>query len=134
MRIDAGRKFDRQHGAETALLSLGDVVAGVARKSRIIDARDALVARQAFGEQARRLLLPLNPCKERAKPAQRQIAVERRAGKAGAIRPLGKLGAEARIARQHGPADDIAMAVDVFRRRMQNDVAAESERVLQRRR
>ena len=24
VRIDAGRKFDRQHGAETALLSLGD--------------------------------------------------------------------------------------------------------------
>ncbi len=68
------------------------------------------------------------------RPRSVRIAVERRAGEAEAVRPPRELLVQRCVLRDHRAADDVAVAVDVLRRRMHDDVGAERERPLQRRR
>ena len=71
---------------------------------------------------------------QRAHAAQREIAVERRAGDAEAVGPPRELVAERGVARDDRAADDVAVAVQILRRRVHDDVRAERDRLLQRRR
>jgi hypothetical protein len=71
---------------------------------------------------------------ERAQPAQRQIGIERRPGQAEGIGPPAELLADRRIAGDRRPADDVAVAVDIFGGRMDDDVGAMLDRPLQHRR
>ena len=64
--------------------------------------------------------------------AQRQIAVERGARDAKAVRPPRELVAGRGLARDDRAADDISMAVELLRRRVAHDVGAERDRLLQR--
>ena len=71
---------------------------------------------------------------QRAHAAQREVAVERRAGDAETVRPPRELVGQRPLSGDHRAADDVAVAVQVFRRRVHDDVRAERDRLLQRRR
>src|SRR5881409_2618299 len=69
---------------------------------------------------------------QRTNTAQREIAVEWRAGDAEAVRPPGELLAHHAIRRHHRAAYDVAVTIQVFRRGVDDDVRAERDRLLQR--
>ena len=67
---------------------------------------------------------------QRAQAAQGHEAVERRAGEAEAVGPPDELLVERRVSRYHRPADHVAVAVQVLRRRVHDQVRPERERLL----
>ena len=69
-----------------------------------------------------------------AQAAQGQIAVERAARHAEAVAPPGELLADRGVLPHDRAADDVGVAVEILRRRMHDDVGAERDRLLQRRR
>jgi len=115
------------------LLPARNIVAGMIRPTGEIDARDAIVRRERVSDLRRSLLLTRDAGKERSEAAQRQIGIERRAGDAGAVGPPRQFVTERPVASEHSAADHIAVSVDELRGRMHDDIAAESERILQRR-
>ena len=67
---------------------------------------------------------------QRAQPAQRQEAVEGRAGETQAVGPPDELLVQRRVARDHRPADHVAVAVQVLGGRVHHEVGPEGERLL----
>ncbi len=106
-------------------------MAGVAGQARIVDGLDRRVQLEHRRDQAGRRLLALDAGEQGPQAAQGLIGVERRAGDAQAVGPPGQLFMIGRIGRDHGAADHVGMAVDVFGGRVDHDVGAQLQRPLQ---
>src|SRR5690349_14615609 len=71
---------------------------------------------------------------QRPQPAKREEAVERRTRHAKAVGPPHELLMQRLVARDDSATNDIAVTVEVLRRRMQNEVRTELQRLLPSRR
>ncbi len=130
----AAVQLEAQHRAETVLLARRERMSFVAAQAGPVHARHCRMIVEKLSDQRCVLLVRAHARRERAQAAQRQEAVERRAGEAEAVRPPGETLDDGRVFRDDRAADDVAVAVDVLRRRMHDDVGAERERPLQHRR
>src|SRR5688572_26250975 len=68
---------------------------------------------------------------ERSDAAKREKAVEWRAGQSETVRPPPELLAERGVASDDRATDDVAVAVQVFRRRVHDEIRAERDRLLE---
>src|SRR5688500_15883441 len=68
---------------------------------------------------------------ERSHPAQREEAVEWRAGYTQTVCPPAKLLAQCCVTSDDCPTDDVAMSVQILRRRMNDEGGAERDRLLE---
>ncbi len=126
---------DRQHAAEAALhLLRGDRMAGMARQAGIKHFDHTRMGRHCLGDALCRAAGALDPQIERPHAAHQQIGLhiaEDRAA-AAARRPSRCQNSSSRAASQRS-GDDIAVAVQVFGRRMHDDIGAKSDRLRQHR-
>ena len=65
----------RDHPAETAHLSFGDVVVGVVRKSRVVNPGDPRVRGQQLNHNGRVLVVPIHANTQRLDPSQYQPTI-----------------------------------------------------------
>ena len=135
-RLLLGLDEERDHAAEVAHLPARDLVAGMAGQAGVEHALDRRRARRGTPAIARGVLAVLaHPERERLQPAQDEPAVERAraprratsAGSGAARR------APASFVRDDA-ADHVGVAAEVLRRRVDDEVGAERERLLEVRR
>jgi hypothetical protein len=131
-RGHAAFEFQRQHRAEALLLAARERMPRVVRQAGVVHGAHRGMFVEHGRDDARILFMHADARVERAQPAQGEEAVERRAGDAQRIGPPGEVCVVFRRARDDRAADDVAVAVDVFRRRMHHEVGAEVDRLLQR--
>src|SRR6185312_12630434 len=129
-RLRATGELESDDATEAALLAPRELVSRVRGEPRVVDTLDTRLAFEPLGERLRVACVALEPCIERAQPAQCHVAVERRARHAEAVRPPRELAVMLGAARDHSAADDIAVAVQIFGRRMHDQVRAERDRAL----
>ena len=107
---------------------------GCGREPRIEDALDRLVAVEERRDPPRVLAVALHPESERLQAAQHEPGVERaRHGAQRLLQERQPLG-DRRVVRGDDAADDVAVAAEVLRRRVDDGVGAELERQLEVRR
>ena len=98
------------------------------------DPRDVVAGGEERGHGRRVRHVPLDAEVERPEPAQHQEAIERAGHAAHRVleepEPLG----DRRVAGDRDPEDRVAVAREVLRRRVEDDVRAEVQRTLERRR
>ncbi len=109
-------------------------MARVRFQPRVVDPGHDLARSEQVDQRAGVLLVHAQACIERAQAAQGQERIERRAGQAQRVGPPRQLLVQLGVARDHRAADHVAVAVDVLGGRVQHQVGAEGDRVLQRRR
>ena len=129
-RFAAG-ELERQHCAKPVLLARGDVVAGMVGKPRIMDLRYRRMRAKLVDDDGGILLMLAHPHVERSQPAQGQETVERCACDPDRVGPPGKLFMDRGVLRDNRAADHVAVAIDIFGGRMDDDVGAELKRALQ---
>ncbi len=117
-------------GAEARLLTSCDIVARMAGKARVIDAFDVRLLLQPLGEAERVAGVMIESRVQRAQSTQRHEAVERCSGDTKTVGPPYQLLMQLLGARDDGAADDVAVAVEVLGRRMNDEVGPQSERLL----
>ena len=122
------------HAAESAHLPGGDVVAGMARQARVEHLADRGVVGQERGEDGGVLAVPLHPQLERLEAAHGQVGVERAGDRTRAVLQETEPGVEFLVIGHQRAADHVGVPTDVLGRRVQNDVGAQRQRLLQRRR
>jgi hypothetical protein len=76
--LDATADFETEHGAETALLSLGNRVTRKGWKAWIVDDTHLWLSIEECSDRHSAPLLVLDPGKERAQPSQRLVGVKGR--------------------------------------------------------
>ncbi len=125
------RDQERDHAAEVAHLRRGELVARMGRQTGVEHLLDARLALEVRGDSDRVLAVLLHADGERLQPAQDEPAVER-AGD-GAERLLEEREAlrDRVVVRREEAADDVGVAAEVLRRRVQDDVGSERERLLE---
>ena len=117
-------------------LALRQGVLRMAGKARVIDLLDFRMRLQEGGDGGRVLAMALHPHRQGFQGPQDQEAVERAGHRANRVLQIAKAFAQtvAAIADHRDPADHIGMAIEVFGRRMHDDVDAVVEGALHRRR
>jgi hypothetical protein len=95
---------------------------------------DGLVGFQERDDRGRVLLVDAHPRRQRPQPSQGEVAVEGRPGEPEAVRPPRELLAQRRVLGDDRAPDDVAVAVQVLRRRVHDEVGSESQRLLEHRR
>ena len=101
------------------------------RQARVEHPADLAARLQPARDRERVGLVPLHAHGERLGAAQHQEAVERRLAAAQRVLEEREAGAQVRIAADDGAADDVGVAVQVLRRRVDDQVGAEIERALE---
>ena len=129
-----GVQLEPEHRAEAALLTPRECVAGMVGEPGVVDAAHGRVGRQLDRQCFGVGLLPFDASDERAKPALGQPRVVRRAGETEAVGlevdPFGEgLGRG-----DYRAADHVAVTVDQLRRRVDDQIGAQRDRLLQHRR
>ncbi len=89
------------------------------------------MTREQRGQLGGALLMLANPRVQRSNTAQRQEAVERRAGETEAVRPVDHFFDNIVVGRNEAPANNVTVPVDVLRRGVNDEIRAELDRVLQ---
>ena len=130
-RLRLGLQQERDHAAEVAHLGARDVVARMVRQAGVEHALDGRVPVEELGDLPGVLGVLAHAHRERLDPAQDEPRVEG-AGD-GAERLLQEVEAfrQRVVVRRDEPADRVAVAAEVLRRRVDDDVGAELERLLQ---
>jgi len=129
-RIVPALELQRHDRTEAALLALRQLVAGMVLEARVPHAPDIRLSVQPQSERRGVAGVMLEARVQRAQAAQRQEAVERRAGEAQAIGPPHELLVQRGLPGHHGSADHITVTIQVFRGRVHNQIRAERERLL----
>ncbi|MNQ71508.1 hypothetical protein D3C85_861770 [compost metagenome] len=124
-------QFEAEHGARSRLLTRRQIMAGVGFQTRIVDSLDRRMLFQGGGDQSGGGLLALDAGEQGAQAPQGLIGVERRSRDAQAVGPPGEFRMIRRVRRDHGAADHVGVAVDVFGGRVDDDVGAQLQRALQ---
>jgi len=150
-RVASILRFERKHPAEQLVLPArrslgeggsvsrtdghlprGDLVSGMRLQSWIVDASYFSMLREEVRHCHRVLRMRAHPPWQCAHPAQDQPAIERRGDCAAfVLNAADALEKFAIIFRHHDPAENIAMAAEIFCGRMKNKISAEIERPLQ---
>src|SRR5436190_18680316 len=87
--VGSALHFERDNGAEPGLLTVGNVVAWMRGKTWEVESLDGFLSGQELGHRLRVLSVLAQPHSERAKPAQGEVTVKRRAREAEAVAPRG---------------------------------------------
>ena len=130
----AADQHEREHPAEALHLALGERVLRVARQARPRHPLDLRVLREELGDVLGVRRVALHAHVERLQAAQHEEAVERARHAADRVLEEAEALGERVVAREHRAADDVAVAVQVLRRRVDDDVGAELEGALEVRR
>jgi len=135
----AGRRFsavqvERDHCAETVLLARRECVPRVGFKAGIMDGRNRGVRGQKLGNGGAIILLNAQPGVQSSQSAQGQEGIERRTGQAERIAPPTQPFQQGLGLGDGRAANDVAVPVDILRRRVDDDVGAMLDRPLKRRR
>ncbi len=130
---EVGVERERNHAAETgAHLALRQLVLRVRLQTGIVNARDFRLCFEPAGDFERVRAVALHAQGERLESAQRQKAIERPGYRADRV--LQKRDAVAEflvaLADHRDAGDEIGVAVEIFRRRMNDDIEAQFERAL----
>ena len=129
-----GLDEERDHAAEVAHLPGGELVARVAREAGVEDALDPRVRLEELDHGMRVLAVALHPHGEGLHPAQHEPRVERPRDRAERLLQEAEALRDRRVVRAREAADDVRVAAEVLRRRVEDDVGAERERLLEIRR
>ena len=124
-------QFKAQHGAETGLLLLGDVMPGMRGKAGIMHGSHGFVRGQKLRQRLCCFLLRLHAGEKRAKPAQCHVGIKRRAGDTGNIGPGGQCFGIGLFGGDHRPAHHIGMAVEIFGGAVDHKIRAQRNGLLQ---
>ena len=129
-----GLEQERDHPAEVAHLRAGDFVPRMVRQAGVEDTLDAGVPVEELGDASGVLAVLAHPYGERLDPAQHEPGVERpRHGAERLLQEVEPLG-ERVVVRGDEAADRVAVPAEILRRRVDDRVGAELERLLQVRR
>ena len=101
-------------------------------QSRVIDALHCLVLAEQFDNTSRILAMNTHACVQRAHTAQREEAVERSAGDAETVGPPCQLLDKRRIGRDHSATDNVAVTIEIFGGRVNDEISSKVERPLER--
>ena len=128
------RHLEREHATERRHLPRGHIVTRVRRKPRIVHGAHSGVPGEEARDGGRVLAVRADPARQRARPAEHEPAVERRRHAAGQ-RLREPHPAEELVVRpgHHRAALHVAVAAEIFRRRVHDQVGAERERAHERR-
>ena len=126
-RVASARELEREHPAAGPQLAGRDLVLGMAGEGRVVDAGHARLTLEPGGECRRRRRVAVHPDCERREAAQREERRHRRERGAGvdddAPDPVDE------VTPPDGDAgEDVAVAGDVFRRRLDDEVRAQLDR------
>src|SRR6185295_18742242 len=128
----AALDLEREHAAEARHLAGGDLVARMIGETGEVDPEDGGVPGEELGEDEGILAVRAHPGGERPHAPQHEPAVERRgAGSRGRLDPPDALPELALLAGDESPAEDVAVAAEVLRRRMEDEIRPEVERALE---
>src|SRR5690349_1956442 len=137
-RIDEGLdaasaafELETEHRAKSILLTPRDFVSGVICEARIINATYGRMIDDCLNYCRCVSTMHIHARVQRSQPAEGEKAVEWSARNAETVRPPGKLFTQRRICGHHRSADDIAVSVQVFRSRVNDQVGTELDRSLQ---
>ena len=130
-RREAPRRLDsveleRDHAAEAPHLPPRGLVAGVPGQPGTDDALHARVRGEPRGDRARVVAVALHPDGERLDAAEHEPAVERPGHGPHVLEEAKRLGGV--VVRRDAPADHVAVAAEVLRRAVDDEVGAELER------
>ena len=117
--------------AEAPHLPRGDLVARVVREPGVEDSLDPLVTDEELGDHGRVRAVAVHPDGERLHAAEDEPAVERARHRAERLLEEGELLRDAVVVRPDEAADDVRVATEVLRGRVEHEVCAERERLLQ---
>src|SRR5689334_19206429 len=85
--LDASGDLEARHCPEAGLLPAGDVVTDVRREAGVVELLHRVMPAQRFHDRLRVLDMLPDAHVQRAKPAQREVAVEGRPGDAERVAP-----------------------------------------------
>src|SRR5688572_27467091 len=106
-------------------------MSGMRGESGIVHAIHRAVRAKYVGHSRRVLAVDPYPRVEGPHPAKRKEAVERRPGDSQTVRPPRQFLDEARVRRHNGTPDYIAVSIQIFRGRVDDEVRAELNWTLQ---
>ena len=132
--VGAAAHREADHAAEVAHLLGRRGVAGVVGELRVEDPLDGRVADEQVDDGAGVRAVAVHPHGERLDAAQHEVAVERRGHRAGRVLGEAQALGERVVVDGDEAADDVAVAAEVLRGRVHDDVGAERQRLLQVRR
>ena len=120
----------RDHPAEVSHLAASHGVPGVVGEAGVENLLDGRLLRQPDGQLGRVVAVSVHPDRERLQPAECQVAVERPGDAAGRV--LVELDrVEQVLWPDHRPADHVRVPAEVLRRRVDDDVGPELDRLLE---
>ena len=125
---------ERDHPAEVAHLPLRDLVAGVRREAGVEHPLDPGLLVEPAPRSRARSRSALHPHGERLDPAQHEPGVERARARRRATSAGSRGARRSSVVRAAEAADDVGVAAEVLGRRVEDDVGAELERLLEVRR
>ena len=124
-------ELERDHAAEARHLPLRQRVLRVGFQPGVVHGRDLPPPVEPGGDRPAARVVALHADRERLDPAQHQERIHRREDRADGVLepsdPLRVLGTR----RHHASADAVAVAVQVLRRRVHDDVGAQLDRLLE---
>ena len=129
-RVVAALELEGDHRAEAALLALRELVTRVPREPGIPDVPHVRLTIEPVRERLCVASVVIESRVKRPQAAQREETVEGCTGDPEAVRPPDELLVQRRIARHHGPADDVTVAVEVFGGGVHDEIRSERERLL----
>src|SRR5678815_4384989 len=133
-RTHSAFQLETDHAPESALLRCGYLVSRMPWEPVIVNLRDGGRFMQSVRNRCRVFFMNPYARVESADSAQRQKTVEWRARDSEAVRPPRELFTECCIFRYNCSTDDVAVPVQVFRRRMHHEISAQLDWLLKRRR
>ena len=122
---------ERHHAAEALHLPRAISCPGCSGRPGIEDLGDLRVAGQEVDDPLGVVAVPLHPHRQRPQPAQHQPGVERAGDGADGVLVEGDLLGELVVAYDERAADDVGVPAAVLRRRVDDDVGAERQRLLE---
>ena len=124
--------LETHHPAEAALLARCETVLWMAFKALIIDLLYHLLLVEYVCQNVRTFFVLSKTRMQRPESAQRQVAVEGRTRESKTVCPPAQPLVQVRGCRDDRSTYDVAVAIDVFGCRVNNNVGTEGNRLLQR--
>ena len=122
---------ERDHGAEVAHLAGGELVARMARETRVVDLGHGRVVAEVLGDNPGALALAVEADGEGLEPALHEVAVERARHRSGRVLDETEVPRELVVVCDHEAAHDVGVPAQVLSRGVDDGVGSESYGLLQ---
>jgi hypothetical protein len=130
-RALAAGEADGDHAAEAGHLGLRDLVARVRGQPRVDDLRDQVAGLERRADGERVLLVPVHAHRQGLQTARDEPTVEGREARADRVDEVVDRLRVCLVREDDRPADDVRVPAEELRQRVDDDVGAEADRLLQ---